>query len=73
MSYDDGFDAGLLQRPLAQKILRALSDIDEFYCFGKTHRPEEQAKHAAATATLKHLRETCPTVFKAVMRRIGMK
>lgn len=67
----DGFDAGLLQRPLAQKIIRALSDIDEFYCFGKTHRPEEQAKRDAARATLQHLQKTCPTVFKAVMRRLG--
>lgn len=67
----DGFDAELLQRPLAQKIIRALDAIDEFYCFGKTHRPEEQAKRNAARETLTHLRETCPTVFKAVMRRLG--
>lgn len=61
----------LLQRPLAQKIIHALDTLDAFYCFGKTHRPEEQAKRDAARATLQHLRETCPTVFKAVMRRLG--
>lgn len=69
--HNDGFDSELLQRPLAQKIIRALSDIDEFYCFGKTHRPEERAKRDAARETLQHLRTTCPTVYKAVMRRLG--
>ncbi len=68
---NDGFDSGLLQRPLAQKIIRALDDLDTFYFFGQTHRPEEQAKRDAARATLQHLRETCPTVYKTVMQRLG--
>jgi hypothetical protein len=60
-----------MQRPLAQKIIRALDAIDEFWCFGKTHRPEEQAKRDAARETLKHLRETCPVTYAAVMQRLN--
>jgi hypothetical protein len=68
--YNDGFDDELLSRPLAQKIIRAQDDLIEFWCFGKTHRPEERAKYDAARATLDHLVKTCPTVYRAVMRRL---
>jgi len=68
--YNDGFDDALLSRPLAQKIIRAQSDLIEFFCFGKTHRPEEQSKRDQARATLDHLAKTCPTVYRAVMRRL---
>jgi hypothetical protein len=71
MQYDDGFDAGLLQRPLAQKIIRALDELEGSLFFAKDHRPEEREKQARARETLRHLRETCPTVYKAVMRRLG--
>jgi len=71
MSYNDGFDAELLQRPLAQKIIRALSDLESSLCFAKNHRPEEREKQARARETLAHLRTTCPTVYRAVMRRLG--
>lgn len=58
-------------RPLAQKIVRALDALDMFWCFGKTHRPEEIAKRDEALATLAHMRATCPVVYNAVMKRLG--
>jgi len=66
MSADD-----FMQRPLAQKIIWAHSNLIEFWCFGKTHRPEEQAKRDHARATLDHLAKTCPVTYAAVMRRLN--
>jgi hypothetical protein len=71
MAPGDGFDAELLQRPLAQKIIRALSDLESSLIYAKSYCPVEQAKQHEARETLRHLRETCPTVYRAVMRRLG--
>jgi len=64
-------DDDFMQRPLAQKIIRAQSDLIELLCFAKTYCPIEQAKQREARATLDLLKRTCPITYNAVMRRFG--
>lgn len=67
MTHNDDF----MQRPLAQKIIRAQSALFESLCYAKTYCPIEQAKQREARETLDLLRRTCPVTFNAVMRRLG--
>ncbi len=48
------------------EIINAQSDISVVMCFAKTHRPEEQAKLAAARAKLAKLREAHPEAWRIV-------
>lgn len=72
MKYDDGFDDDFLQRPLAQKIIRAHSDLIASLCYAKSYCPIEKERQRKASETLDLLRRTCPVVYKAVMRRLGI-
>ncbi len=66
-------DNDFMQRPLAQKIIRAHSDLISSLCFAKDHRPEEREIQRKARETLDLMRRTCPVTYAAVMRRLGVR
>jgi hypothetical protein len=53
-----------------QQMLRCLDARLEVLTFGKTHRPEEQAKLAAADARLRDLRAAYPATWRVLERQM---
>jgi hypothetical protein len=53
-----------------QEMLRCLDRRLEVLAFGKTHRPEEQAKLATAAARLDDLRAAYPATWRMLERQM---
>ena len=55
---------------LMQEMLRCLDARDEVFTFGKTHRPEEREKLAAASVRLRQLQTDFPASWKRLRRHL---
>lgn len=56
--------------PLMQEMLRCLNARDEVFTFGKTHRPEERKKLAAASERLHQFQTDFPATWKRLRRHL---
>jgi uncharacterized lipoprotein YmbA len=62
----------VLDSPIAQAMVNALSTLQSSRCFAKNHRPEEQAKQTEARVQLAELRSEYPSTWTAVRRRLSL-
>ena len=62
----------VLDGPIAKEIVAALSTLQSSLCFAKNHRPEEQDKQRDARLQLAKLRESYPSTWTAVKRRLSL-
>jgi hypothetical protein len=56
-----------------QEMMRCLDIRMVVFAFAKMHRPEERAKHDAATARLHELQAAYPASWRALKRRLGQR
>lgn len=56
-----------------REMLRCLDTRLEVLMFAKDHRPEEQAKRAAAEARLRDLQTAYPASWCVLQRRLGAR